>query len=109
MNGLDFLSEIFPIVFSSVGISGSFFAAIITVAIKKAKKDAEEKRAERLRLEILRLESEEKMSKLLFAMLKHSRGCDNERELDDAEEAYIEHLENSSRIKNEIIGLYTAN
>lgn len=109
MTGFEILGEVLPIVFSSVGLTGSLFAVIITVAVKKAKRDAEQKRAERLRLEILRLEGEEKMSALLFAMLRHSRGSENERELEDAEEAYIEHLENSSKLKNEIIGLYTAN
>jgi len=80
---------------------------VISLAVKKAKKDADIKREERLRLEILRLEGEERMTKLLFALLSHTRGQANERELDEAERAYSEYLENSQKLKNEIIGNIT--
>lgn len=96
------------IVLSSAGLTGSLFAAIMKFAVKKAKEDAEQKREERLKLEILRLEGEEKMSALLFAMLRFARGSGCQKELDDAEKAYIEHLENSNRLKNEIIGMHTS-
>ena len=102
------LSEILPLILSSAGLSGGIFAAIITFAVKKAKKDADNKRAERLRLEIMRLEGEEKLSALLFALIRHSRGSGSEEELDDAKTAYTEYLENISRLKNEIIGTHTS-
>ena len=105
---LDLLSEILPLMLSSAGLTGGIFAAIIIFAVKKAKKDAERKREERLKLEIMRLEGEEKLSALLFALIRHSRGSGNKKELDDAEKAYTEYLENTSRLKNEIIGIHTS-
>ncbi len=107
MTELTAFGEMLTVILSSAGLTGSLFAAIIRIAIKKAKDDAERKREERLRLEILRLEGEEKLSSLIFALLRHSRGSGSEKELDDAEKAYLEHLENSNRLKNEIIGLHT--
>ncbi len=107
MTVLDALIEMIPLILSSAGISGSLLAAIMTFAIKRARSDAENKREERLKLEILRLEGDEKMSALLFAMLRNARGVENERELDEAEKAYTEYLENCSRLKNEIISNHT--
>lgn len=98
------IDEIITAVLSSAGLTGSLFAAIISIAIKRAKKDAERKREERLRLEILRLEGEEKLSALLFAILRGIRGMGSEKELSDAEEAYRAYLEKSRKLKNEIIG-----
>ncbi len=109
MTAFDLLNEIFPVVLSSVGLTGSVFAVIIGTAIRKAKTDADRKRNERLRIEILRLEGEEKMSALIFAMLRHERGTGSEKELTDAEEAYLDYLESSHRLKNEIIGMHTSN
>lgn len=109
MSFLELLGDILPIILSSAGLTGGLFAAITAFAIKKAKKDAERKREERLKLEILRLEGEEKLSALLFAMLRQLSTGDNEKELDDTIHAYTEYLENSSRLKNEIIGVYTSN
>lgn len=103
------IDEIITAILSSAGLTGSIFAAIFTVAIKKAKKDAECKREERLRLEILRLEGEERLSTLLFAILRDLRGSGSERELQEAEKSYIEYLEKSRKLKNEIIGMNTLN
>ncbi len=98
------LDEIITVIFSSAGLTGSVFAAIMVSAMKKAKKDAEKKREERLRLEILRLEGEERLSALLFAIIRYSKGSCGIHELDDAEKAYNEYLEKSNKVKNEIIG-----
>lgn len=106
---LGFLSEALPIILSSATISGSVFACVLTVAIKKAKRDAEQKRKERLRLEILRLEGEEKLSNLLFALLRTYRGNSSIGELESAINDYTAYLENSRKLKNEIIGIYTIN
>ena len=100
--------EMLTFMLSSTGLTGGLVAAVTKIAIKKAKEDAELKRKERLKLEILRLEGEEKMSALLFAMLRYARGIGCKKELDEAENAYIEHLENSKRLKNEIIGMHTS-
>lgn len=101
------LEQVVTAVLSSAGLTGGIFAAVVTAAIRKAQKDAERKRNERLKLEILRLEGEERLSALLFAMLRHSRGG-SEKELFEAEKAYVEYLESSNKLKNEIIGVHTS-
>lgn len=98
------LDEIMTVIFSSAGLTGGIFAAIMTAAMKKAKNDAERKREERLRIEILRLEGEERLSALLFALLRYSKGSGSLEELDEAEKAYTEYIEKSNKVKNEIIG-----
>ena len=101
------LGEMLTFILSSAGLTGGLVAVLTKIALKKAKEDAEIKRKERLKLEILRLEGEERMSSLLFAMLRYARGIGCKKELDEAENAYIEHLENSKKVKNEIISLHT--
>lgn len=103
------IEQIITAVLSSAGLTGGICAAIVTAAIKHAKKDAELKRKERLRLEIMRLEGEERLSALLFALLRNARGSGDEQELLDAEKAYIEYLEGCNKLKNEIIGNHTSN
>lgn len=101
------LGELLPLILSSAGVTGSVFAAIMTAVFKKVRSDAEQRRAERLRLEIMRLEGEERLSALLFAMLRRSRGMGTDSELAEAERAYNEYLKKSRMLKNEIIGEYT--
>lgn len=103
------MDEIITAVLSSAGLTGSLFAAIVTVVVKKVKKDADLKREERMKLEILRLEGEERLSSLLFALLRYTRGLENEAELLDAEKAYLDYLESCNKLKNEIIGNHTSN
>ncbi len=108
MSILAFLEEVLPIILSSCGLTGGIFSAVIFFAIKRAKLDAEIKRKERLKLEIMRLEGEEKMSKLMFALIRYTRTYENESELDEAERAYTEYLLNCSKLKNEIISNHTS-
>lgn len=108
MTALSFVSELLPVILSSAGLTGGVISAFVIFAVKKAKQDAEKKREERLRLEILRLEGEEKLSALLFALIRHIRTHEDTRELDEAEKAYTEHLDNCSKLKNEIIGNHTS-
>lgn len=106
MSSLSLLSELLPIILSSAGLSGGLFACILTFAVKKAKNDAERRRDERLRLEILRLEGEDKLSQLLFEMLR-SDAQSKSPQLDEKIRAYSLYLEKSRAIKNEIIGSIT--
>lgn len=101
--------QIITAVLSSAGLTGSIFAAIVTAAIRHAGKNAENKRNERMKLEILRLEGEEKLSALLFALIRYSKGLGSENELENAEKTYMEYLESSNKLKNEIIGNHTSN
>ncbi len=98
--------DLLPIILSSAGVTGSLFAAVTVYAIKKAKHDAERKREERLKLEIMRLEGEEKLSALIFAMVRHLSGSGNEKELNETMQAYTEHIENSRQLKNNIIARF---
>ncbi len=103
------LEEILTLVLPSAGLTSGIFTIVLTAAIRHAKKDADRKRQERLRLEILRMEGEERIRELLFAMLRYVRGSGSESELDNAEKAYCEYLENCKALKNEIIGTHTFN
>ncbi len=105
----ELLAELLPIILSSAGVTGSLFAAITVYAIKKAKKDAEQKREERLKLEILRLEGDEKLSSLIFALIRTLNGNGDSHELDEAIRAYTEHINKSNALKNLIITNHTAN
>lgn len=102
------IAELLPVILTSAGMTGGLFSAVLTLALNKAKRDAEKKRAERLKLELLRLEGEERLSELMFALLRHSRNDEHASELCDAERAYTEYLEKSRHLKNEIISEYTA-
>ena len=108
MSYFDLIEEILPLILSSCGLTGGIFSAVIFFAIKRAKVEAEIKRKERLRLEIMRLEGEEKLSKLIFALIRHTRTHGNAHELDEAEKAYTEYLLNCSKLKNEIISNHTS-
>lgn len=101
---MNIFDEVITVVLSSAGLTGSVVAAVITAAVKKARADAERKRQERLRLEVLRLEGEERLSQVLFALMRYVRGDGSEQELDEAEYAYSEYLEKGRKAKNEIIG-----
>ena len=105
----ELILELLPIILSSAGITGTLFAAITAYIIKKAKHDAEIKREERLKLEIMRLEGEEKLSALIFAMVRHISVSPNEKELNETMKAYKEHIENSRNLKNLIITNHTSN
>ncbi len=102
------IAELLPVILTSAGVTGGVFSAFLTLALNKAKRDAEKKREERLKLELLRLEGEERLSKLMFALLHHSRSRESSQELLDAERAYTEYLEKSQHLKNEIISEYTS-
>lgn len=104
----ELLTELVPIILSSAGATGGLFAAITVFAIKKAKKDADLKREERLKLEILRLEGEEKLSALIFALLRKLNGAGNDKELDETIHAYTLHIERSNALKNLIITNHTS-
>lgn len=105
---LELLAELLPIIISSAGVTGSLFAAITVYAIKKVKKDADTKREERLKLEILRLEGEEKLSALIFALIRTLNGNGDSHELDETLHAYTEHINRSNALKNQIITNHTS-
>lgn len=108
MTLIDSLGEFAALLLSSAGLSGSVFAVIFSFLLKRAKSDAETKREERMQLEIQRLDGEEKLSSLLFALLRYSRGMCGDSELEEAEKAYAEYIEAGRKLKNRIIGTYTS-
>ncbi|MBO4277489.1 MAG: hypothetical protein J5925_03715 [Clostridia bacterium] len=100
--------EFLTLALSSAGAAGSLLACVFAWMLKKAKRDADRHREERLKLDMLRLEGEEKLSELVYAMVRQVRGAGSARELDEAEAAYSEYLESARRMKNEILSYYTA-
>ena len=59
--------ELLAVVCSSAGILGTVVSAVLVWMLTKAKKDAEEKRKERIAMELFRLEGEELLSTLVLA------------------------------------------
>ncbi len=104
----DGFSEFVMLLISSAGLSGSVLGIVFSAVLKKAHSDAAKKREERLLLEIQRLEGEELMSNLLFALVRFSRGLCDESELEEAEKDYLRYIQNSRAVKNRILGSYTA-
>ena len=100
--------EFITLALSSAGAAGTLLACVFAWLLKKARREAERHREERLRLDIMRLEGEEKLSELVYAMVRQVRGAGSARELDEAEAAYSEYLENARRMRNEILSYYTA-
>ena len=100
--------EFITLALSSAGAAGTLLACVFAWMLKKAKRDAERHRGERLKLDMIRLDGEEKLSGLIFDMVRQVRGTGNARELDEAEKAYTEYLESARRMKNEILSYYTA-
>ncbi|MBQ8896014.1 MAG: hypothetical protein IJY88_04400 [Clostridia bacterium] len=108
MSAIELICELLPVILASAGLSGGVFTGLLRLALNKAKRDADKKREERLKLELLRLEGEERQSKLFFALLRHLRTGDGEQELAEAEHAYTQYIEKSLKLKNEIISEYTS-
>lgn len=104
----DSVSEFVALLISSAGLSGTLLGIVFTFLLKRAHSEAEKKREERLLLEIQRLEGEELMSNLLFALVRFARGLCDECDLEEAEQQYSRYIQNSRTVKNRILGSYTA-
>ena len=103
----DGLSEFAALALSSAGLVGALLTSLLGILLKRAKSEAIRRRGERLKLDIMRLDGEEKLSELIYAMVRQSRGCGSAAELDEAFRAYGEYLETARRMKNEILSFYT--
>lgn len=93
--------ELLALFLSSTGVLGAAVSAVLAGMLRRAKKDAEAKRAERIALELQRLEGEERLSEVVLA-LAHVCGS-HDPMLENALRAYSRYLEESRAFRNGII------
>lgn len=93
---------------SSTGVLGLGVSAVLAYLLRRAKKDAEQKHAERIKLELQRLEGEELLSAVVSALAKRAlaeRGEDEK--LSQALQAYGDYLKRTRRSRDEMLSRYT--
>ena len=100
------LYELLAVFFSSAGVLGTTVSAVLVWMLRRAKKDAEEKRRERIALELYRLEGEELLSALVLALVRAGNTADPD--LETAAKAYEQHWEKRKHFCNEFITNHTA-
>ncbi len=95
------LYELLAVIFSSAGVLGTVLSAVLAWMLRRAKKDAEQKRKERIAMELFRLEGEELLSALVLALVQGGR--ENDPALETAAKAYEEHWEKRKHFCNELL------
>ena len=99
------LGELVVVILSSSGVLGAGLTAVLGLMLRKARRDAEQKRAERISLELQRLEGEERLSDVVLALVR-AKGEDTE-ELLAALDAYGKYMEKQRELRNQILSHYT--
>lgn len=90
---------------SSAGVLGTAVSAVLAWMLRRAKKDAEEKRKERISMEMFRLEGEELLSALVLTLVRANGG--NDPAIEGAARAYEQHLEKRKHFRNQFITNHT--
>ena len=104
MSTSDF-GELLVMLLSSSGVLGAGLTAVLGVMLKKARRDAEQKRAERIAVELQRLEGEERLSAVVLALVR-AKG-ESTKELQDALDEYEAYLEKRRELRDKIFSNYT--
>lgn len=90
-------TELLITLFSSAGLAGALFAALLSHVLKKARADADRRRQERTSLEIMRCEGEAAAGELLLTLVAFVQGRCGEAELKTARDEYSSFLEKAGR------------
>lgn len=106
MWSIDSVYELLAVFLSSTGVLGIGVSAVLAYLLRRAKKDAEQKHAERIQLELQRLEGEELLSAVVLALAK--KAGEDER-LEQALHAYAEYLTRTRRSRDEMLSRYMVN
>lgn len=106
MWSIDSVYELFAVFLSSTGVLGIGVSAVLSYLLRRAKKDAEQKHAERIKLELQRLEGEELLSAIVFALAKKAG---EDEKLGQAMQAYGDYLKRTRRSRDEMLSRYTVN
>ena len=97
--------ELLAVFLTSTGVLGAAVSAVLACMLRRAKKDAEAKRAERIAMELQRLEGEERLSEVVLALAHVCTSKDTA--LENALRAYGKYLEQSRAFRNGIISSHT--
>lgn len=100
--------ELLAVFLSSTGVLGVFLTAVLSVMLRRAKQDAEKKRAERVSLELQRMEGEELLSCVVLALIRVNGGTAGQPELEAALQAYNRYLQERRTFRNSIVSDHTA-
>ena len=99
-------TELLITLFSSAGLAGALFAALLSHVLKKARADADRRRQERTSLEIMRCEGEAAAGELL-TLVAFVQGRCGEAELKTARDEYSSFLEKSRALKAKLAAEHT--
>lgn len=97
--------ELLAVFFTSTGVLGAAVSAVLACMLRRARKDAEAKRSERIAMELQRLEGEERLSEVVLALAHLCTSKDPT--LETALRAYSRYLEESRAFRNGIISSHT--
>ena len=100
-------TELLITLFSSAGLAGALFAALLSHVLKKARADADRRRQERTSLEIMRCEGEAAAGELLLTLVAFVQGRCGEAELKTARDEYSSFLEKSRALKTKLAAEHT--
>lgn len=106
MWSIDSVYELIAVFLSSTGVLGVGLSGVLAYLLRRAKKDAEQKHAERIQLELQRLEGEELLSAVVL-VLANKAGEDEK--LEQALRAYAEYLTRTRRSRDEMLSRYMIN
>ena len=100
-------TELLITLFSSAGLAGALFAALLSHVLKKARADADRRRQERTSLEIMRCEGEAAAGELLLTLVAFVQGRCGEADLNTARDEYSSFLEYCRALKAKLAAEHT--
>lgn len=100
------LYELLTVFLTSTGLLGGTVSAVLAVMLRRARKDAEKKRAERIAMELQRQEGEERLSCVVLALVRLC-GDIHDPELAQAIREYNRYLNARRTLRDEIVSGYT--
>lgn len=111
MWSIDSVYELLAVFLSSTGVLGIGVSAVLAYLLRRAKKDAEQKHAERIQLELQRLEGEELLSAVVSALAERvlAKNAGEDEQLEQALRAYAEYLTRTRRSRDEMLSRYMVN
>ncbi len=105
MNMAD-LYELLTALLTSAGLLGGTVGTVLAVMLKRARRDAEKKHAERIAMELQRQEGEERLSRVVLALARLC-GDLHDAELTQALQEYNRYLDERRILRDEIVSGYT--
>lgn len=100
-------TELLITLFSSAGLAGALFAALLSHVLKKARADADRRRQERTSLEIMRCEGEAAAGRAAADARRVRTGTLRRSGTENARDEYSSFLEKSRALKAKLAAEHT--